>query len=64
MSLDKAIYYGKGKRKPYRDSRRFDWSCRNHKSCPYCYDTRTKKQREQDRLKLKEIKEYKESKDQ
>lgn len=64
MSLDKSIYYGKEKRKPYRGSKNFDYSCRNHRGCPYCYDTRTKKQREQDKLKKKEIKEYKETKDQ
>lgn len=23
------------------DSRRFDWSCRNHGSCSYCKDNRT-----------------------
>jgi len=41
MSLEKAIEHGKEKRRPYRDCRRFDPSCRNHKSCPYCRSTRT-----------------------
>ena len=36
MSLDKAIQHGKEKRKPYRGSRSFDSSCRNHGGCPYC----------------------------
>jgi 5-methylcytosine-specific restriction endonuclease McrA len=36
MSLEKAIYYKKEYRKPYYDSRRFDWSCKNHGSCGYC----------------------------
>jgi hypothetical protein len=36
MSLDKAIYYGKEHRKPYYDSRRFDWSCKCHGTCGYC----------------------------
>lgn len=36
MGLSKAIRYGKEKRKPYYDSRRFDHSCRNHGSCGYC----------------------------
>lgn len=37
-------------KQPYRKSRRFDKSCRNHGSCPYCYDNRmynTKKKIEQ-----------------
>jgi len=41
MSLEKAIKYGKEHRKPYRGSKRFDKSCRNHggglaHQCPYC----------------------------
>ena len=36
MSLGKAIYYGKEHRKPYYDSRRFDWSCKCNGSCGYC----------------------------
>ena len=36
MSLDKAIKYGKEHRKPYRGSKAFDKSCRNHGGCPYC----------------------------
>lgn len=41
MSLDKAIKYGKEKRKPYRRSKVFDQSCRNHGSCPWCEGNRT-----------------------
>ena len=41
MSLDKAIRFGKERRKEYRDSRRFDCSCRNHGSCSYCRSNRT-----------------------
>lgn len=40
MSLDKAIEHGKEKRKPYRHSKAFDPSCRNHGSCPYCEASR------------------------
>jgi hypothetical protein len=40
MSLDKAINNGKEYRKQYRDSRRFDHSCRNHGSCSYCEQRR------------------------
>lgn len=40
MSLDKAIKHGKEKRKPYRHSKAFDPSCRNHGGCPYCKNGR------------------------
>jgi len=40
MSLDKAIKHGKEKRKPYRKSKAFDHTCRNHGSCSYCRDNR------------------------
>jgi hypothetical protein len=56
MSLDKAIFYKKEKRKPYRDSRRFDYSCRNHGGCPYCESNRTYKNKEKDRLAREQIK--------
>ena len=38
--LDKAIEYGKEKRKPYYRSKRFDRSCRPGGSCPYCQGNR------------------------
>lgn len=40
MSLDKAINSGKEHRKPYRKSKAFDKTCRNHGSCPYCESNR------------------------
>lgn len=40
MSLEKAIKYGKEKRKPYRKGKRFDPACRNHGSCSWCRDGR------------------------
>ena len=40
MSLDKAIAHGKEHRKPFRKSKDFDPTCRNHGSCPWCYDNR------------------------
>lgn len=40
MSLDKAIIAGKEHRTPYRRSKRFDPSCRNHGSCPRCMTNR------------------------
>ena len=41
MSLNKAIKHGKERRKPYRGSKVFDHSCRNHGACGYCRSTRT-----------------------
>lgn len=41
MPLDKAIKYGKEKRKEYRGSARWDCTCRNHGSCSYCLSNRT-----------------------
>lgn len=43
MSLDKAIKHGKEKRKPYKKSKAFDTSCRNHGSCPWCKANRMRK---------------------
>lgn len=40
MSLDKAITYKKEFRQHYRKSKRFDRTCRNHGSCPYCHNNR------------------------
>lgn len=38
--LDKAIKYNKEYRKPYKDSKAFDRSCRNHGTCSYCRNNR------------------------
>ena len=46
MSLDKAIKYGKEKRRPYTGSKTIDYSCRNHGSCPYCKENRLHKFRD------------------
>ena len=40
MTLDKAIKYGKEKRKPYRKGKGVSPSCRNHGSCSWCRDCR------------------------
>lgn len=40
MSLDKAIASRKDKRKPYRKSKAFARSCRNHGSCEICLQNR------------------------
>lgn len=36
MSLEKAVQYGKEKRKPYYNAGRFDYSCRPNGGCPHC----------------------------
>lgn len=41
MGHEKAIASGKEHRKPYRRSRRFDRTCRNHGSCNWCRSNRT-----------------------
>lgn len=38
--LDKAIKYGKEKRKPLTKSKAIDRSCWNHGSCPWCRGNR------------------------
>lgn len=40
MSLDKAIKYGKEKRKPYRGGKAVSNQCRNHGGCTWCRDGR------------------------
>lgn len=40
MGLDKAIKYGKEKRKPYIKAKAVFVSCRNHKGCPACAKVR------------------------
>lgn len=46
MSLDKAIASGKEHRKPYYDSRAFDYTCRNHGTCGWCVANRQHKFRD------------------
>ncbi len=41
MSFDKKYPNRKDQRKDYRDSKKFDSTCRNHGSCPYCQQNRT-----------------------
>jgi hypothetical protein len=48
MSLEQAINHGKERRKPYYKSGRFDKTCRNHGSCPYCQKKRTAARRRQE----------------
>ena len=56
--LNKAIEHGKERRKPYRGSKAFDKSCRNHGGCDWCRENRLhkfKKEEEKTLDKLKEI---------
>lgn len=46
MSLDKAIKHGKEHRKPYKGSKVYFKSCRNHGSCPLCEQDRKHKMRD------------------
>lgn len=56
MSLEKAIKHGKEHRKDYRDSRRFDHSCRHGGSCDYCRRNRLSAARKLAAdVKLKEV---------
>ena len=57
MSLDKAIKYGKERRKEYRGGKSFDKDCRNHGACEICLSNRTiqtKKMLEEAKSKLRE----------
>ena len=57
MSLNKAIEHGKERRKRYKGSKAFDYSCHNHKSCGWCRDTRLynyKKEKERANQRLNE----------
>lgn len=51
MSLNKAITYGKEKRKAYRGAKSVDRSCRNHGSCPQCAHNRQVDKRRGDTAK-------------
>lgn len=53
MSLDKAIIFGKEKRKQYRGAKSIDPSCRNHGGCPWCEEGRMHKYR-RDMIRMEE----------
>lgn len=59
MSLDKAIKHGKEKRKPYKGSKAFDHTCRNHGGCPWCERNRTLDKNKE--AAKDQVKEYKKS---
>ena len=58
MSLDKAIKYGKEKRKEYTDTRAICGSCRNHGTCLVCKSNRLHQAIRVDEATKKELKEY------
>lgn len=58
MSLDKAIRHKKEKRKPYRKSKAFDCSCRNHGSCAWCRRDRLHKFTKAEKEAAAKLKEY------
>lgn len=55
--LDKAIKYGKEKRKPYYGSKAIDCTCRNHGSCPWCRENRLYKNKKREQKMLDKLKE-------
>lgn len=58
MSLDKAIKYGKEKRKEYTGAKAVDCTCRNHGSCEWCKRNRLYqqiKEEESARQALKDV---------
>ena len=51
MSLSKAIKHNKEHRKPYRGSKAFDCTCRNHGTCVACqYDRFLKKRKVEEQV--------------
>lgn len=54
MSLDKAIKYGKEKRKEYHGSKKHSRSCRNNGGCPYCESNREHKHKKREPIEEKE----------
>lgn len=58
MSLDKAIKYGKEKRKPYYGCKSFDPACRNHGSDDYSTQGRLHNRKKQEQSAMSKLKEY------
>lgn len=46
------------KKQPYRGSRRFDRSCRNHGSCGYCFGNRMHNHHKKEMAARHELEEY------
>lgn len=58
MSNDKAVESGKLKREPYRRSKRFDKSCRNHGSCGYCQGNRQHSNELRERIAQEKLEDF------
>ena len=58
MSLDKAVKYGKEKRRAYRGAKALSHSCRNNGSCEYCRSNRQHAQRVRDLASREALAEY------
>ena len=58
MGLEKAILHGKEHRKPYRGSKRFDGTCRNHGGCPWCESNRKHQDIKERKKADQQLKEY------
>lgn len=55
MSLDKAIKYGKEKKKPYRGAKALDSWCRNHGNCSWCKEGRLHKNKKREKSILEQM---------
>ena len=58
MSLDKAIKYGKEKRKPYRRAKAIDPWCRNHGNCRWCEEGRLHKNKKREKSILEQMEDF------
>lgn len=60
MGLEKAIEHHKEHRKPYRGSKAFCCSCRNHGTCDWCRENREYKNLKRQESIDERIEEYNE----
>ena len=58
MSLDKAIQYGKEKRKPYYGAQAIDCTCRPYGSCEWCRGNRMYQQLKMDEASRQALEEF------
>lgn len=58
MALNKAIEHGKEHRQPYRGSKAFDKTCRNHGGCSWCEGNRKYKYLKKEQKMLDRLKEF------
>ena len=57
MGLDKAIIYGKEKRKPYTGDKAIDRTCRNNGTCGWCKENRLYQRNKAEAAAKQELKE-------